>query len=84
MVLFDKKGTPMTDQPKTRRTELEEALQEVITIAEEAIRILNDANTYGREVTMLNERLSTVKAVTTDIPQENADSGGLYQDGNQP
>jgi hypothetical protein len=72
------------DQSKTRRTELEESLQEVIAIAEEAIRILNDTNQHGREVTMLNDRLRTVKAVATNEPQEHADSGGLYQDGQQP
>ena len=72
------------DQPKTRRTELEESLQEVIAIAEEAIRILNDSNQHAKEVTFLNDRLETVKAVATNLPQPDANSGGLYQDGSQP
>ncbi|MBZ0288700.1 MAG: hypothetical protein K8I30_13870, partial [Anaerolineae bacterium] len=57
------------DQPKRRRTELEEALQEVISIAQEAIQIINDSNLHPREVTLLNDRLEAVKAVATDEPQ---------------
>ena len=76
--------TNRPDQPKTRRTELEESLQEVISIAEEAIRILNDSNQHNKEASLLNERLQTVKAVATDDPQPNANSGGLYESGNQP
>ncbi len=72
------------DQPKTRRTELEESLQEVIAIAEEAIRILNEDEQHAKEVTFLNDRLEAVKAVATNDPQANADSGGLYQSGSQP
>ena len=80
--MFGKKSAH--DPAKTRRTELEESLQEVISITEEAIQLLNESNLHPHEVTLLHDRLKTVKAVATDDPQPHADSGGLYQDGGQP